>query len=416
MAKRLFKFTLALALLLLAAGCYGYHEVDDSAIVVAMGVDKGRENIVTVSAQIAVPKAIAGGGTGGGGGPAGGGGGNTSFMVSVEAPTLLSALESINAFVDRRADLTHTKAIVFSREVAGEGLDCYLSSLTRFRQFRRHTFVMVTEGSAKDFLKEIKPLLEDNPAKFLELLVGGERYTEFIPNTDVYRFYNAHKSLAEDPMAALAGLQRKEAWSFDSTFKPKSSYVAGQIPREGGTKPELMGAAVFRGSKMVGTINGSEVGLVKMIRGELRRTIMNLKDPLHPGEFVIFDLRPQKSPEIKAVLDNGAVFVNARVFLEGTIIAVQSGENYEDPKMMPLIEQALEDRLAGETAELIRKAQAEFKADIFGFGNQVRKQFLTWPEWEQFNWPERFPEAGVEVSYRFKIRRTGLLHETTRHE
>jgi len=32
-------------------------------------------------------------------------------------------------------------------------------------------------------------------------------------------------------------------------------------------------------------------------------------------------------------------------------------------------------------------------------------------EWEQFNWPDRFPEAGIEVSYQFKVRRTGLLYE-----
>ncbi|MCL6639174.1 MAG: Ger(x)C family spore germination C-terminal domain-containing protein [Firmicutes bacterium] len=333
-------------------------------------------------------------------------------MVSVEAPTLLSALESINSFVDRRAELSHTKAIVISKELSEQGLDQFLSPLTRFRQFRRHTFVMVTECPARDFLKEIKPLLEDNPAKYLELLAGGEKYTEFIPASDVYHIYNAHRSRAGEPLAVLAGLQRQAAGPPDPAFKPKSGFTAGRIPREGGTKPELMGAAVFRRGKMVGTITGQEVGLVKMIRGEFGRTIMNLKDPLHPDLFVIFDLRPQKGPEIKAALDNGAVSIKARLFLEGTIISIQSGENYGDPKMLPVLQQALENQMTEEAAKLIQKAQNDFKADIFSFGNQVRKQFSTWPEWERFNWPERFPAAGVEVSCQFKVRRTGLLHET----
>lgn len=414
MAGRLLKWLMALVFLLLTAGCYGYREVDESAYVIALGIDKGRENMLSVSFQIAVPKAITGGGGGVGGGGGGGPGGDkgTAFVTTIESPTLLSALESVNAYVDRRATLTHTRAIIFSRDLAEESIVPYLAPLTRFREFRRNTFVMVTTCPAKDFLKEIQPVLEDNPAKYLELLTGGNRYTEFIPDSTFYNFYNPLKQRAQSPLAALAGLQRQGEGPVDPTFKPKAGYIAGQIPRDGGGKPELMGAAVFSEGKMVGAINGEEVGYVKMIRGEFRRTIMNLRDPLAPDKFIIFEMRPQKSPETKTELIDGTAFVSTRVFLEGTIISIQSGENYEDPDKMPLLEQAVEERLTEQTGKLVQKAQTEFRTDFFGFGQFIRKQFLTLPEWEQYRWSERFPEAEVDVTYRFRIRRTGLLHET----
>lgn len=124
------KKALSLALLLLLGlilpGCYDYSEPDERAWVLAMGLDKGRQNVLTVTVVIAVPKNIVGGS---GGEPTGGGG---FYTVSLEAPTLLSSLELLNAMVDRRADLSHTKWFVFSRELAEESIAPYFGPITRF--------------------------------------------------------------------------------------------------------------------------------------------------------------------------------------------------------------------------------------------------------------------------------------------
>lgn len=411
--KKQLKLALAFTLLLFSAGCYGYHEVDESAFVIAVGLDRGRENVIKVTTMVAVPRNIAvGGGVGAGGG--GGGGEENTLVVSMESPTFLSSLEMLNAFVDRRADMTHNRAIVISRDLAEEDIGRYLNSFVRFPQFRRHTYIMVTEGSASDFIREIKPILEVNPAKYIELLMMNKNYTEFIPNSTVFEYYNDLRSLAVSPIMALVGLEREEPGPTDPSPKSKGSFIAGQIPAEGGGKPEIMGAAVFRDGRMVGTINGDEVGFTKMVRGDLQWKMMSVMDPLHPGKFVVFEITPQKPPEIRADLEGEAPYIEARVFLEGTMVSVQSGERYERPELTPLIQQAVEARLTRETMEFVRKMQQEFRTDVFGFGRVARKQFLTWPEWEEYGWLERFPEAEIEVSYEFRVRRTGLLHETYR--
>lgn len=413
MLKRQLKMFLALLLLMCTSGCYGYHEVDESALVIAVGFDKGRENVVTVTAMIAVPRNIAGGGGVSAGG--GGGGEESALIVSMDAPTFLSSLEMLNAFVDRRADMTHNRAIIISRDLAqDEGIERYLNSLVRFPQFRRHTHIMVSEGSARNFIKEIKPVLEANPAKYIELLMRTESFTEFVPPSTVFDFYNDFRSFAVCPIMALVGLEREESGPPDPSPKSKGSYTAGQLPAEGGGKPEIMGAAVFRGGRMAGTINGNEVGFTKMVRGDLQRTVLSVKDPLHHDKFVVFEITPQKFPEISVDLEGERPYIEARVFLEGTMIAIQSGERYERPELTPVIQQAVEDQLTLETREFVRKMQHEFGTDVFGFGKVVRKKFLTWPEWEEYGWLERFPEADIEVSYEFRMRRTGLLHETHR--
>ena len=55
-----------------AGGCWGRTEVDDLALVLAIGLDKGEDNTVYVTLQMAVPRAVASGGAQGGGPSAGG--------------------------------------------------------------------------------------------------------------------------------------------------------------------------------------------------------------------------------------------------------------------------------------------------------------------------------------------------------
>lgn len=407
MQTRIILLAAALSLNLFLGGCYGYHEVDESAYILALGLDRGRENLLSISAQVAIPRNIAGGEGGGGGGE-----GETFMVVTMEAPTLLSALEMINSVVDRRADLSHTKAIIFSRDLAEEDISRYFAPLARFRQFRRHTYIMVANASPRELLERNDPLLENNPAKFYELLMGGNRYTEFIPLTQFHHFYLEAISPLEEPFAVLVGLQRDEPGPASREHRTKGSHVAGQIPRQGGNELEVMGAAVFRGGRMVGTINGDETGYLKILHSQFRHTITSLEDPRHPGRFVIFEITPQRPPDITVDINGEQTAISANIHLEADIMSIQSGENYENPELMPIIREALAQNIQGEMEELIRRCQREFRSDIFGFGNYARGEVTTWDQLLALDWPRRFPEAQVNVAVEVQIRRVGLQRKT----
>lgn len=399
-------------LCLLATGCWGYHEIDETAHVVALGLDRGEHNVLTVTAQIAIPKGIAG--PPGGGGAAGGGGGpnRSFFVVSVDAPTILSALELLNAFIDRRARLDHTKVVIFSEELAREGVWRYLDPLARYREFRRSTFVMVVTGRAREVLEKTTPILEDNPAKYYELLFLGYKYTEFIPLAQFHYFYNAQKSLAQVPVAIMGSLQGKKPLPEGRARKSKGSYTAGGIPRQGGPKLEVMGGAVFRGGRMVGEMNGDELGIVNMLRGTFRRTISSIEDPRVKGAFVVVDIRPRAHPRVDVHFVEGVPVVRARVFLEGDLMSVQSGYPYERPENLQVIEREVARRFAEQARLLVEKSQNEWQADVFGFGNAARRLVPTWPAWRKLNWPAAYPDADIRITFDFRIRRTGLLHES----
>lgn len=395
-------------ILLIVPGCYDYNDPDEIAWVLAIGLDKGKQNKLTVTTVVAVPKNIAGGG---GGQPAsGGGGGGGFFTVSMEAPTLLSALELLDSVVDRRADLSHTKWFVFSRALAEEGVSDYMDVLARFHQFRRTSHVVVCEGRTEDFLSKGVPLLEDNVGKYYELLQRGWRYTEFIPFDTFQHFYTKSKMPGVAPVGILAALNRKEPVYSSNSPKAIGNYQAGKIPRKGGGGLEFMGAAIFKKGKMVGTLNGNQVGVQKIFAGTLKRTFIDVPDPEHPNDYIVVEASPRQPPKVEVQIIDGYPHIAVEVKMEGEVASIQSEENYTTPARLYIIEDAVEKMIAKDIKDTFTKS-TDLKTDFLGFGLRAKKLFLTWPEWVAYNWDEKYSEATFDIKVDYKVRRSGLIHE-----
>jgi len=195
----------------------------------------------------------------------------------------------------------------------------------------------------------------------------------------------------------------------------EGDFLAGQLPRKGVGKVEVLGSAAFRDSKMVGTLNGTQTAILNMFRGWFFESLFAFPDPGRPDRFVILRVKKERKPEIKVRLDaEGMPEVRVRVALDAEIISIQSGINYERPEKLSILEEALNRQMERLAGELVRKAQEEFRADIFGFGFKARRLAATYPQWESMNWPELYPEARVSITFDTKIRRIGLLRKTTR--
>lgn len=399
-----------IAVVLPLGGCWDYRDPDEVSWVMALGLDEGKQNKLTLSAVISVPKVVGAGGASGGGG----GGGDSFFVVSMETETILAGLELLNAFADRRADLSHTTWFVFGRSLAEKDLSPYLGPLVRFREFRRNSSILIAQGRAADLLKKGKPILEDNVGKYYQLLHQGWRYTEFIPRNTYHEFYIDAKNAGGAAVAELVAIQdEKEKELFpDSSPKGKGTFYAGRIPREGGGKLEIMGGSVFKGGKMVGILNGDELGAVKMMRGTFHRTILDFFDPLHPDQYVITEIRPRQRPEIKVDVSTPVPHIAADITLEGDVISIQSGEHYERPDRLRILEKAVEDSLMENFEAVIEKSR-RWEVDIFRFDTFAKRHFTIWRQWEDYAWPAKYPEAVVDINIDFKIRRVGLLNQMT---
>lgn len=407
---RLFKLGMILVATLFLAGCWSYREPDDTAWVMAVGLDRGRENDLTVSLQIAVPANISGGEAGGGGG----GMKDAVEVISVEVATLQEGLELSRAWVDRRVDLSHTKFVVFGRALAEEDVGSFLGVLTRFREFRPTVKVAVANGRAEDLLRAAKPLLESSPAKYWELLAEGWAASEFIPLDGLRRLNIDAKSPGGAPGAILVAVAReKKNGTPDGGVKEEDLLIAGTIPRRGGPEVDIMGYAIFDKGRMIGVLNAGESTIRKAIRGTFRSSLRSVDDPLNPDKLIVLQVVPREPPQVDIRIgEDGLPRVAVMIPLEGDIQSIESGENYERPERLALVEQAVEEAFQRDARAALDKAQSEFGVDIFSLGFRAKRLFPTWQAWDDFNWDEKFPEAEISIEIDFKVRRVGLIRET----
>jgi hypothetical protein len=81
--------------------------------------------------------------------------------------------------------------------------------------------------------------------------------------------------------------------------------------------------------------------------------------------------------------------------------------DYTDPRNTPLAEAAVADYVKQNMDSAIQRMQ-RIGVDPFGFGERVRRTFLTWPEWDSFAWPTKYPSAHITTRADVSIKQYGL--------
>lgn len=394
---------------LIAAGCWGKRETDEMGYILATGLDKGQDNLVKITFQIAIPAASAGED----------GGEETTETVSLETASIFGALQLANAFVSKELTFLHNELVVVSQEIAREGLNKYINPLLRSREIRRNLTVAVTRDSAAEYLKENKPILEKNPAKQFELLFAAQNYSGIMQGTILNEFNKMSQSPGSNPVLALVGVKKdkkeetEKKRDFIDLVKSDVAYLPGEVPREGGNKTEVIGLAAFRNDRLVGFLNGSETRYYQMLTGSFQSALMTFPDPEGDNnEVIVIKVKKGRSPEIKVDIAGDKPRLQVKLILEGEYVSIQSGIEYESGQKQKKLEDYIESFITNEALELIKKSQQDYKSDIFGFGESTRKHFWTWQDWVDYDWQEQYLNAEINLETSMEIRRTGLLRYT----
>lgn len=396
------------SLLVPISGCYDANEIDDLVYVIGLGLDKGSNDNIKVTVQFSTLKEGDGQETGGGKTSTAEKGKKGFDIMSVEAPTVFSAINILNTSLTRKLTFMHMNIIVFSEELAREGLSPYLSTLAGYREIRRPMTILISKSKAEKFILENKSIIGTNLSKTIELISKESNNTGYYSSFTQTDFYNNIKSPYIQAIAILAGVNSAQA-STPSQDGIINNYIAGNVPMIADLKRSTMGTAVFDGDKMVGELNGDETRVLLMARGEFKRAFMDVRDPKDPKRYLNFDVRMGREPQVKTWFEGGKPFVHLTLNIEADWVIAQTAENYADPKLLPSAENALKEYLQGILRQIIEKSQQEFRADVFGFGKSIAAHFLTIPEWEDYQWLKKFSEAKISTDVKVKIRRPGML-------
>lgn len=426
-----------LILLLALTGCYDANEPNDYAYVVAIGIDKAeKEKEYEISVQFAKPAQISGGSS-----EEGGSGGETLGLVTVEAPTIHSGINIANNILSKRFQLSHTKMIVVSEELAKEGINDIIYTVIRSTDLRPNMYVAVAKKSAKEYLAAVEPEMEINPVKYYQLIFENQA-TELVPKSfseHIYFYINSNERDIVLPLVAKSKEPKKESSSGDgksdgegqengsnesqeeNTKLPKTDaktnydgfeylleeYIAGEISANKKNKSEAMGAAVFSGDKMVGELNALETEIYNILNGSFIYNYNTFYSEEYPKEPMVMMVRQYKPPTISVKIKEGKPEISVKVNMEGSVVSVAG--NYLLEEDIYKNEDRIEGYIEAELEKFLYKTSKELGTDILGFGTRAKKEFSDYGEFENFNWREAYKRAEFKVDSDFSIRRTGLI-------
>ncbi|MHB1627335.1 MAG: Ger(x)C family spore germination protein [Bacilli bacterium] len=400
----------------LLSGCYDRAELEEQAFTVILGVDRATGRQVQATARVAVPSKLSGSGG------ATSGGGDYRSGTSVVAATgrnLNEALLMMNTGIERTINLSHLSGVIFGKSLAREGLLPQFRTLVRYREFRRTLYAFVADASAADIFQSDRPVLESSATRLIEDLHDSSRRTGYAPSVQVHEFMGELETPNEDPVLPILSENRQAAREGGKSSrsarqtrggrarKDRLPTDAGQINRIGGNPVECVGAAIFRGDRMVCALSGEETRLLQLLTGALKRTTYTIASPTGQKGYLSVHMRDAEPMHVLVKLSGRRPSLRIEQVFEAELVGDQTDASFADAHNRELLETRMARSLSRSETALIKKLYRKYQVDPFRFFRYARGQFSTYDDMMRYDWHRRLPRVAVRVTARVALRRLG---------
>jgi len=390
------KGAVVLLALTLAVGCWSKKELNELALVVAMGVDKA-DNGYMISVQIVSPSQVVGKKNIGNRSPA--------VTYTMTGPTIPEALRRMSRVSPRRLYLSHVRVMVFGEAVARDGLGDTLDFLSRNRDMRTDFYVMVARESKASEVLNIFSTIEPVPAN---KLFTSLRMTS--------RLWGSGEAVTLDDL-----LERITSPGFDPVITgiriigdPELGMTQENVKR---IVPEAIakyeGLALLKKDTLVGWLNDSESRFVSYLLNQVKTSALHLACP--HGTISLEIIRSSSSIKFTGLRENRLSY-QVMTKTEADIGSIECDLDMTKPQTVAELEQQARQQLIGELEQTVRHVQKQYGVDIFGFGQALHHANpKLWKQYEQ-DWGRSFAKADIQVEVDLHIRRIGTIVQPLQKE
>ncbi|MGG0410810.1 Ger(x)C family spore germination protein [Peribacillus simplex] len=379
------------------SGCWNKRELNEMAIVSAVGIDESKDGKIVGTFQIINPGNVAGALQGGGGG--------TNPPISVYRATGYNVLEldSIaTTKLSRDMYFAHANLIVIGEELARkDGINSIFDAFERSPEFRATTRIVIARGvKARDIVESLTAIDKVSAEKVIKTIETSEKQQGENISINLQEVIKNLVSTGKEPIISgftVKGNKGEE----DKMENTQSSDIKAN--------PNAAGIGIFKDGKLIDWLDGDKAkgSMWVMDRIEQTNLFIKWKDKKNA---ISYHVTRQKT-NVGAKLVNGKPKISIKVRAEGDIRESNVPLNLTDAHVLIDIEKKLARDLKKEMEDAIVRAQKN-KSDIFGFGELMHESHPK--EWKKLekNWDDdTFPKLEVDVQVETFIRRTGIRNK-----
>lgn len=381
------------------SGCYSVQSIDDLTYVIALGIDKGKNNTLALTVQFTFPTSS----------ESASGEAAPTIVNTVECASINSGITLLNSYTSKEINLSHCKIIVFSEELAVSGIGEEIFTLSNQVEIRPDSNIIISKSTAKEYIENSKPELENLVAKYYELNLFSQEYVGFTENISISNFFNKLNTTSIEPTAILGNGNKLNLPSSDNS-KDELDIVAGELPiTEYKRESENLGIAVFKDDKMVGELTAIETMLHLILTDNFESGIITLNHPLKENSTIDIALYSHKDTNIDTKLVNGSPFASIEVFLNSRLLSVDKNSGDFDADEIKELESLINSYLENAILNYLYKTSKEFESDIDGIGQSLLTKFKNSKEWNNYNWPQNYKNTFFKAHVNTNIKSSFLL-------
>lgn len=379
---------------------YSALNIDNLAYVLAIGIDTSIDNNLEVSFQFSLPVSAS---------ESGSTEKATSMINTVTASSLSNAINLLSGYLGKHVNMSHCKVIIFSEELAIQGISDEIYTLFNDTQVRPSANIVVTKCNAKYYIEETQPELENLISKYYEIFTTSSEYTGYMPDTTIGNFFNSLNCSTCEPYAILGGVNLDTPNSTNE-INSQQDYIskANEATVNGKNKSENIGVAIFKDDKFVGELNAIETISFLNMRNQIKRFMVSVPDPENANKYLDIYLTPIGSVDIKVDTSTSTPYIKIDFRYSGQIYSMSKNSDYLSTEVLNSISNSCNSYLESVFLDYLYRTAKDFQSDVNGFGKYALKNFFTTSEFDNYDWNENYKNAFFKVNIDTSIK-SGMM-------
>ena len=399
--KKIIIFFIVIVLTIGFNSSYRAINLSNIAIVVAMAIDTSEDNNLKVTFQFTPASSVSETGT-------------TekaeSIINTINASSISSAINLMNSYIGKELSLSHCKLIVFSEELASQGISDEIFTLMNDNQVRPSTNIVISKCSAKYYIENSKPLLEPLLTKYYEVYNNSSQFTGFTTDASIGEFFNHLNCKNCEAYAILGGINSEQNDTDTSINSQKDSAIkANDSSVTGDLRSENIGLAVFKDDKLVGELTAIENLSFLCTRNDIDGFLISVPDPNDDSKYIDVYLTPSKDCKINVDIINGSPYIKVDYKFTGRIYSMTKTSDYLDNVNLSAISESCNSYLKSVFTSYLYKTSKDLNSDINGFGEHALNNFFTLEESGKYNWQENYKNSFFDVTVDTNVKSGFLL-------
>lgn len=400
---KIFIVIIIFVFILAFSSSYSSLNLDNSAFVVAIGIDKSDTEKLKVTYQfVNIPSSSEG---------------STSdakiILDTIDCSSLSNSVNIMNAYLGKRLNLSHCKLIVFSEEFAKDGISDEIYSLLNDIQIRPTANIVVSKCDSKYYIENSKPSLENLVTKYYNIFPSSSEYTGYLYNATIGDFFNALKCNTCQPYTILGGLTSSASNDNDtSSYSTKDSTIkSNNSPISGNRITENIGLAVFKEDKLAGELTAMETMCFSILRKDSQSFLISVDNPEKENSTIDVYLNLSKK-DVDINIINGSPYIKINAKFDGKIYSMSENSKYLNTDVLNFISSECSNYLESNLSSFLYKTSTEFNSDICGIGKYSLSKFLTIKDFNNYNWSNNYKSSVFDIDINTNIDSSFILDQT----